>query len=353
MSILLPTRYKFSGGTNGGGMGDIYECIDTHLDRCVVLKVLKDGQEFRRLLDEIKALMKLRSKHVVQLYDVIQVKDGPVDKIALVLEHIDGKDLGVGAVAPGKEHLFTLWQIANGLVDIHHEGVIHRDIKPENIRVDADGVVKILDFGLARNTGTEAQTMSIIGTPVYMAPELWGASGVSFDQAIDVYAFGVMALSLINASIPNGLLQRPPAAFATGAFKSLFTQLPDDVADVLDKCLSFDPNLRPTMLEVESILRRYLLHSKHRALLVLTSSTHEIDIAKPYASIKSEGIGAIGVRYDGLQFKVSDLSGTVFVNNMKIEINDELPKCCVITFGDKVAPRSFATFDVSNPEVMP
>ncbi len=349
--MILPDRYQLTGVSNGGGMGDIYECTDTHLKRLVVVKTLKDGEEARRLLDEIKALLKLRSKHVVQLYDVITVTEGLLNKTALVLEHIEGRDLRVGSVASGEEHLNTLWQIASGLVDIHSEGVIHRDIKPNNIRVDADHVIKILDFGLARDTGADAKTLSIIGTPVYMAPELWKNSSVSFDQAIDVYAFGVMALTLINAQIPEELKQRPPIPLATGTLKGIFTDMPSDVIEVLEKCISNEPKSRPTMRTVESILRRYLLQYKHRALLILGNKTHEINVRKPSANITIGTIGTIGIHYDGLQFKVTNRTGTVFVNNMVININDELPKCCVITFGQ--TNRRFVTFDVSNPEVMP
>lgn len=352
MKMTLPNRYKYTGGASGGGMGDIYECIDTHLNRKVVIKMLKDGEESRRLLDEIKALIKLRSKHVVQLYDVLELKEGTVKKNAL-LENIEGKDLRVGAINPGNDHLNALWQIASGLVDIHNEGVIHRDIKPNNIRVDADDVIKILDFGLARDFGTEAQTVSIIGTPPFMAPELWGSPNVSFDQAIDVYAFGITALCLVTANIPPELLQRPPKPISNGTLKSILTNLPSDVTEVIERCLSTKPQHRPSMTEVESILRRYLLYNKHRALLVLRTDTHEINESKPNATIRSGTSGAIGIHYDGLQFRVSSLNGIVFVNNTVIKIHDELPKCCVITFGNKQDARSFVTFDVSNPEVMP
>ena len=351
--MILPDRYKLSGASSGGGMGDIYECTDNHLKRRVVLKMLKDGEENRRLLDEQKALIKMRSKHVVQLYDVISVREKSVTKTALVLEYIDGVDLKSGSVEPGKKHLNTLWQIASGLVDIHHEGVIHRDIKPNNIRVDADGVIKILDFGLARNTGTEAQTISIIGTPGYMAPELWGDTSVSFDQAIDVYAFGLMALTLINAKIPDELCQRPPKPLPSGMLSGIFTSMPVDVVEVLESCLSNDPKHRPAMTVVESILRRHLLENRHRALLVLGSKTHEINAKKPSVNVRSGDLGAIDINYNGLVFTISSFTGNVFVNNMTINVGDELPRCCVITFGLRESARSFVTFDVSNPEVMP
>lgn len=82
-------------------------------------------------------------------------------------------DLNYNPSESHSEKLKKLWQIACGLSDIHSAKIIHRDIKPNNIRVDENKIVKILDFGLARSSGTEAFTHSVIGTLGYMAPELW------------------------------------------------------------------------------------------------------------------------------------------------------------------------------------
>lgn len=353
MTMIIPTRYSLTGTSTDGGMGDIHTCLDTHLNRYVVLKMLKDGEDSRRLLDEQKALIKLRSKHVVQLFDVIKVQKDSVSKTALVLEHIDGNDLEIASMITGAGYLKTLWQVACGLADIHHAGVIHRDIKPNNIRLNADGVIKILDFGLSRNSGLEAHTRSIIGTPGYMAPELWKSATVSFDQTIDVYAFGVMALSLISAKIPVQLCERPPQPLPSGALTGFFSDLPVDVIAIIESCLSGDPAQRPSMEKVEAILRSHLLCNRHRALLVLGGKTHEINAANPTVNVKSGDIGAIGINYNGLRFSVSSFSGSVFVNNTAINTGDELPRCCVIAFGPRDRSRSFVTFDVSNPEVMP
>jgi len=298
--------------------------------------------------------LKLRSKHVVQLYDIITINDDSIVKKALVLEHIEGKDLEIGSIEPGKEILETLWQIACGLVDIHREGIIHRDIKPNNIRVNMDGIVKILDFGLARSEGAEARTRSIIGTPTYMAPELYGNTNISFDKAIDVYAFGVLALSLImNAPIPRELRLRPPKPLSAGSLAGLFPGLSTAIIEVIEGCFSHDPKDRPSMAAVEAILRRHLVFNRHRALLVLDGKIHEINSVTTNVNIKSGDLGAVGVKYNGLQFIVSNLVGSVLVNNMTINVGDELPECCVIAFGSRARSRSFVTFDVSHPEVIP
>ena len=351
--MILPERYAPTGASSGGGMGDIFECTDVHLKRPVVLKMLKDGEESRRLLDEQKALIKLRSKHVVQLYDVITVQDGGHERTALVLEHIEGRDLSVGSISHGEEHLFTLWQIACGLLDIHSEGVIHRDIKPNNIRLDTDGVIKILDFGLSRKAGTEARTASIIGTPGYMAPELFRGSDISFDQTIDVYAFGVMSLTLVDGDAPAELRTLPPRPVTPGSFSRYLPDLPPDVVSVLESCVSTNTRERPAMEQVEAVLRRHLLFNRHRALLVLPNETLELNADSPNIRLKSGEVGTLEVNYNGLQFIVTSLSGNVYVNNSVINVGDELPKCCVITFGPPNRPRQFVTFDVSNPEVMP
>jgi serine/threonine protein kinase len=206
---MIANRYIPTGNTAAGGMGDVLQCTDSHLQRNVIIKKLQNGIEERRLVDEQKALAKLRSKHVVQLYDIILLADGEERKNAIVIEFIAGTDLVAGSFQVNQSYLNVLWQIASGLRDIHEAGVIHRDIKPNNIRLDKEGVIKIIDFGLARSSDA-ATTQSIIGTPIFMAPELWNNGTVSFDMSIDVYAFGVTCMALLGTDIPNELAARPP-----------------------------------------------------------------------------------------------------------------------------------------------
>ncbi|MGK5037336.1 serine/threonine-protein kinase [Janthinobacterium sp. LB3P118] len=351
--MILPSRYEATGIKIGGGMGDIYVCLDRNLNRKVVLKVLKNGEEDRRLIDERKALIKLRSKHVVQLFDIVNVGGDSFERMALILEYIDGEDLRVGMISPGLEHLNVLWQISRGLSEIHNAGIIHRDIKPSNIRRDSSGVVKILDFGLAREEGLDAKTISAVGTPGFMAPELWKRTEVSFDKSIDVYAFGLLALALVDAEIPQGMFDRPPKRVERNSLSGKLELLPNDVVDILEKCLSYSPIERPLIGDIEFMLRRHLLKTRHRALLVLNSEIHEINSVSTSALITSAGRGVIGIEYDGLKFSINHIAGHVLVNNDMALVGCELPACCVITFGANQSDREFVTFDVSNPEVMP
>jgi len=218
--MKIADRYEPTGATSAGGMGEIIECIDLHLQRRVIIKRLQADIEARRLLDEQRALAKVRSKHVVQLYDIVELTDRRKTEKAIVLEFIEGNNLGINSFKPDRDYLKVLWQIAGGLKDIHAAGVIHRDIKPDNIRIDVEGVVKIIDFGLARST-VDAKTRSIIGTPIFMAPELWGDETISFNASIDVYAFGATSLALLTSSPPEGAYQTAsPGNFFTIAGSS-------------------------------------------------------------------------------------------------------------------------------------
>ncbi|WP_448724431.1 serine/threonine-protein kinase [Pseudomonas farris] len=351
--MIVPNRYSTAGSSVAGGMGEVHACTDQHLNRKVVFKVLKSGEEDRRLLDEQKALLQLRSKHVVQLYDVVEVVDGGVSKQALVLEYIDGNTLAFHSYDVGVELLELLWQISCGLTAIHEAGIIHRDIKPNNIIRNAGGVAKILDFGLSRNSGVNAHTVSAIGTPFFMAPELWSRDAVSFDQAVDVYAFAITALVLLKEKgLPQEICKYPPVPLIPGSLVNCLQGFSPEIINLIEGCLSWDSNARPTMQYVEGILRKHLLFNKHRALLVVNETIHELHAGAAVANIIINPTVAISVRYDGMVFVVSSLMGPILINNIPAAVGMELPACCVITIV-LGSSRKFVTFDVSNPEVMP
>lgn len=350
--MIVPDRYVKAGNSIAGGMGEVHACTDRHLDRKVVFKILKNGEENRRLLDEQKALLQLRSKHVVQLYDVVEVVDGDVRKPALVLEYIEGSALMFGQYQVDDEFLKVIWQISCGLSEIHKAGIIHRDIKPSNIILDKDGVAKILDFGLSRNSGVDAHTISAIGTPTFMAPELWSREAVSFDQSVDVYAFAITCLVLLkNRSFPKELLEFPPRSLEVHGLSELLLGAPEEIIRLLERCLARSPAERPLMSDVEFLLRKHLLYNRHRALLVVDDKLHELHSGAAVANITISSTVSIAIRYDGLRFFVSALSGSIYINNIAAVVGAELPACCVITI--KVgSSRKFVTFDVSNPEVL-
>jgi eukaryotic-like serine/threonine-protein kinase len=349
--MKIADRYEPTGATSAGGMGEIIECTDLHLQRRVIIKRLQVGVEERRLLDELKALVKLRSKHVVQLYDIIELIDRGKREKAIVLEYIDGGNLEVGSFKAGRAYLNVHWQIASGLKDIHEAGVIHRDIKPNNIRVDKEGVVKIIDFGLARSRD-DAKTRSVIGTPVFMAPELWSDKTVSFNQSIDVYAFATTALALLSKNAPRELALRPPQPVSLAILTPSLSGLQPDLTALIHACLNADPNQRPPMNYVQELLGRHLLENEHQALVVMDGKPHHLDRQNRKIALNAGAVGSLAIEYDGFDFKVSSTSGNVYLNNTAALVGNVVPGCCVITFGTG-SNRRFVTFDVSSPEVMP
>ena len=349
IKYVLPNRYLLNHSGIGGGMGDILTCLDNHLDRTVIIKILKDGEEERRLLDEQKALLKLRSKHVVQLYDLIDLQVDGKSKKGIVLEYIDGHDIKHNEKEKVNDILKNLWQVSCGLSDIHSAGVIHRDIKPNNIRTNIDGIIKILDFGLARTSGKEAFTHSVIGTLGYMAPELWKRKNISFDQMIDVYAFGVVALDLLGIEKPDELYEQPPMPITN--IRGLEKILPKDLENAFISCLAYDKEKRPTMSLVRDLIAKYLLKDRHRALFVLNRKKYEINSKNRNVTINWGSGGSMQIFYNGFDFLVSNITGSATINNKAVVINKKFPSCSVITLINEKS-RTFVTFDISRPEVI-
>ncbi|WP_051257831.1 protein kinase domain-containing protein [Desulfovibrio cuneatus] len=137
---MVNQRYKKLKEAPQGGLANVDIYKDTHLDRKVVIKTLQDNANIDRLYDEINALLAIRSKHVVQVYDILTLQDG---SLGIVEEFIDGNSLDCFTKSlSSDEYLKIIWQIASGILDIHNNGIIHRDIKPNNIKIDNENIIK-------------------------------------------------------------------------------------------------------------------------------------------------------------------------------------------------------------------
>jgi eukaryotic-like serine/threonine-protein kinase len=354
--ISLPERYSQIQTTlGGGGMSDTLLCRDAHLDRDVVIKSLKAGVDPKRLIDELAALSAIRSKHVVQVYDVIRDAAGAV--IAVVEEYLSGPGIDQSPVpTTATEAYLMLYPIAAGIHDIHAHGRVHRDIKPNNMRRDAEGCLKIYDFGLAKIHVPSGATQNLYFTPGFTAPEAFkqNAKGeYSYTPAVDVYAFGVTAFHLLaGGTLPPGLSAMPPNTAACN-FSSLPQQLSDIVCDALKACLNGNPATRPTMSDVKHLLGQYLLLNKHRATLVLNGQVSQLSATNRAAKFKFRDDALVTVHYDGLTFKVTEVQGAVFINNRPVVVGFELPGACIIVMGapELRGQRGMITIAISHPEV--
>lgn len=344
----IANRYTPTGNAFWGGMGQVHECTDENLARAVMLKTVQRHEDEPRLLDERKALLALRSRHVAQLLDVVSFEWNGSPVNCLVLEKIDGSPLPTYRQAD-RNFLKSLWQLAAGLSDIHAAGVIHRDIKPDNIKVDAHGVLKILDFGLARQISVDDSTRSIIGTPGFMAPELYSDRTIKFSPAVDMFAFAQTARSMLGVAPTAG----PPVIVSPGTLAAAHADLDPDVAAILELCLQQNPAIRPASDTVERELAKRLLRDQHRARIIDNKGApHELHASNRGVTITARNGHSVTVRYDGLRFLVTAVVGSVFVNNRTVMVGQEMEAACVITLGVDQA-RAFLTFDISNPEVMP
>ena len=232
--------------------------------------------------------------------------------------------------------------------------MIHRDIKPNNMKYDdIEGILKIYDFGLAREDGPSASTVGFVGTVGFSAPEQY-LSSIQFTQGIDTFAFGATALHYALQGLCAELAVAPPTVFSRNPFKSLPFHISDEIAELLYSCLDHVDSQRPAMRTVCDAIQKHLLFNRHRALVVLNGKPSYLDCERTSVNLKYGEIAKVKISYDGLVFSVSKVTGDVFVNNAKVDVGYVLPGACVLTLGgpELKQRRAYVTFDVSNPEII-
>ena len=334
-------------------MSDTWLCEDSNLKRRVVIKAVKTGVSPGKLIDELSALSAIRSKHVVQVLDVIYDSSG--DICAFVEEYIEGQALTCPALPNRAAALKLLYPIACGVADIHEHGRLHRDIKPENMKFDSEGTLKIFDFGLAKlesNPGTSVLYYSA----GFTAPEAFhkNAKGVhEYNKAVDVFAFGSTALWLLNqGNLPPEFHALPSTIPTTGCdFSKLTPKLPSPVSDILNATLSVAPATRPAMATVRDILGRYLSQNTHRMLLTYGSNDYVLDASNRDTTLTYPP-AKVSIHYDGLDFVVTEVAGSVRINNIPAAVGTLLKGASVIVLSAPGGGRVSITADVSHPEVM-
>ena len=260
-------HYEITTKLGQGGMGEVYRATDTKLDREVAIKVLptafaQDKERLARFEREAKVLAQLNHGNIASVHGFDE--DGGT--WFLVMEHVDGDDLSQrlkrGPV-PVDEAINICRQIAEGLEAAHARGIIHRDLKPANIKLDSEGKVKVLDFGLAKATVghggdvgvdsdsptvTDAFTRpgTILGTAAYMSPEQ--AKGKSVDERADVWAFGCVLYECLTGrrAFAGEDTTETLASIIKGEpdWSAIPVSTPPQVRWLLRKCLAKDRNGR-------------------------------------------------------------------------------------------------------------
>jgi serine/threonine protein kinase len=250
-------RYEILETLGKGGMGTVYRALDRELGGEVAVKVLlpaafDEGSSVSvTLKQEIHLARKITHRNVVRTHDL-----GEADGLRfLTMEYVPGTTLrdildrkGALALAPG---LQIARQLCRGLAAVHEAGIIHRDIKPPNIMILPNGVVKLMDFGIARTAeGADPATQGgqTVGTPYYMSPEQ--AQGLELDARSDIYAVGVVLYELFAGKRPiegreRGEVLRKHVSYEPVPITDLRPDLPDLLERVLISCLAKNPAQRP------------------------------------------------------------------------------------------------------------
>jgi len=281
MALIVGTRigaYEISGSLGAGGMGEVYRARDTRLNRDAALKVLPDaftldGDRLARFRREAQLLASLSHPNIAAIYGFEEAPSEAGTVHALVMELVEGDTLACPQPLPVA--LDYAKQIAEALEYAHEHGVIHRDLKPANIKVTADGVIKVLDFGLAKAIDeragfatdlTHSPTLSlgattagvIIGTAAYMSPEQ--ASGKTADRRADIWSFGAVLYEMLTGR----------QAFAG-----------ESVSDTLASVLKAEPDWSrlpgDTPPAIRRLLRRCLTKDRRQRLQAIGDARLELE----------------------------------------------------------------------------
>jgi serine/threonine protein kinase len=267
--------YKVIEQLGGGGMGEVYLAQDARLDRLVALKVLpayfvSDADRLRRFQREARAASALNHPNILTIHEV-----GELDGVHFIAtEFIDGQTIreliAAGALSLANV-LDILIQVTAALSVAHEAGIVHRDIKPENIMRRSDGIVKVLDFGIAKlleqtpgdltaTTRTKTEFGAVLGTVGYMSPEQ--ARGLEVDERTDLWSLGVVFYEMLT--------QRAPFAGAT-RMDTMVAILEREPAPLF--ALNDEPGLQALLTIVRQTLRKELAERYQTAADLLSDLT--------------------------------------------------------------------------------
>jgi Tol biopolymer transport system component/predicted Ser/Thr protein kinase len=278
------SHYQILEKLGEGGMGVVYKARDTTLDRSVALKFLPaqlapSEQDKARFIQEARAAAALSHPNICTVY-AIEEFDG---KLFIAMDFVEGQTLKERPPISQRQAIEIGIQIADGLAAAHEKGIIHRDIKPENIMVRKDGIVQIMDFGLAKLRSVAGASRltkagSTIGTIGYMSPEQ--VQGQDVDHRTDIFSLGVLLYELFTGKSPYRgahetailyeIVNEDPAPMST-----VKSDVPPELDGIVLECIAKEPAERyQSVAEVGKELRRFKREST-RARATRTIATRQ------------------------------------------------------------------------------
>jgi serine/threonine protein kinase/Tfp pilus assembly protein PilF len=245
------SHYKILDKLGSGGMGVVYKAEDTKLHRNVAIKFLppeltRDPESKERFVQEARAASALDHPNICTIYEIGETED---EQLFIAMAYYEGENLKdkIERVPLAVEKAVDIGiQIAQGLSKAHEQGIIHRDIKPANIMITGDGLVKILDFGLAKLSGQSrvTQTGTTYGTTSYMSPEQTKGEGA--DSRTDIWSLGVVLFEALSGKRPFGGDYGQAVIYsilneAPGSLADLRSDIPSALVEIVDRCLDKEP----------------------------------------------------------------------------------------------------------------
>lgn len=308
---LLEGRYRLEERLGGGGMGEVWAAVDVRMRRPVAVKLvhavagMAAAEVEQRFTHEVRSAANLPHRHTVTVHDCGEAVVAGRRTLYLVMERLDGRTLAQvfreAAPLPWYDVVDWAGQIATALSAAHERGIVHRDVKPQNVMLTDSGVIKVLDFGLAKFLGETLRvadltvTGTAMGTLAYMSPEQCrGDAGI--DHRSDLYSLGCL--------LYEGLAGRPP--FTSPAPHALLYQqlheaprplrpgaAPAPVADLVMRLLAKDPARRPrdAASVVAELGRQLAAHGQPAAPLPPAAGDGVAEVARMRAEAEREIAG--------------------------------------------------------------
>jgi serine/threonine protein kinase/tetratricopeptide (TPR) repeat protein len=324
-------RYLLEQRLGEGGMGTVWRARDLELGRVIALKTIRpelssDESLLKRFKQELLLSRQITHRNVIRIFDFIA--DGEMRYITMEL--VDGEDLRRLLDRRGRlpiaETVAIVKQVAAGLEAAHLEGIIHRDLKPQNIMVDRRGQVRVMDFGLARSLehASLTQTVGIMGTPDYMAPEQ--VLGEEVDARSDIFSLGLIFYEMLTGerafaadSLASTLLKRTRERALSPI--ALNPAMPQPLSDIATRCLDAKRSARyQSMAE----LIKDLTAEDWVELPVDAPGSGQIEpnhmLGSRYRVIKKVGQGAMGTVYRAIDL---DLNRTVALKIVRSDLIDD------------------------------
>ena len=248
------SHYKIIDKLGSGGMGEVYKAEDIKLKRNIALKFLPSSFSFdqeakKRFVHEAQSASALDHPNICTIYEIDETKDG---RLFISMPCYEGETLKERMSKQSieiNEAINISLQICEGLEKAHERGIIHRDIKPANIFITKDGIVKILDFGLAKVKGQTKLTQigTTLGTINYMSPEQ--AKGEEVDQRTDIWSLGAVIYEMLTGHLPFRADYEQAVIYSIinspfEPVKNIHSEIPDKLETIIDKALNKKPELR-------------------------------------------------------------------------------------------------------------